>query len=201
MQGFTVQSLPKFEMNQLEAIMETAAFSDSALSLISSPVDPVKLINDFLAADLFVDAIVLLSMGLPTRESIWWAYLCLSDNDIESDISEHNKKDLDLVKQWVFDPSENLRLVIAKLVDQNNLQQPIDWLKVAVFWSGDNIAPPGKLEIQPQPLMPNEGAQNAIKLHLYQQEDLADSAKTSLLKGFHIANGGNGMIQAQKEAS
>lgn len=111
-----------------------------------------KLLNE----QNFLDAIQFLAHGLSTKDSVSWAY------QIIRSVQKENSPELGLVDNWLNDPSEKNCTLCGENAEKFN--DPITWLRLAVFWSGKNISTQKDVKVVPDPNLTGHGVSTAIIL-------------------------------------
>jgi hypothetical protein len=113
-------------------------------------------LKKLLEEENYLDAIQFIAHGLEKKEAIAWAYQCvISAQKIKS-------PELVLVEQWLVNPVEETRLQIGN--QEDNFDNPITWLKSAIFWSGSNISAQKNVVIEPASTLSHHGSTVAIIL-------------------------------------
>jgi len=188
------QHLKKYNHSQLNTIIQELEIPDELRDSIASQSSDVGILNTLISQKHYSAAVKFLALGLPKREAVWWAYICV-------ETVEKNKQDLQTqqalkaTSEWVRQPSEENRQKVEPLAKALELYTPASWAAMAVFWSGENIAPPGRKPVKPAEFMSGHAVSNAIFLAAEESEATDDQLKTFLKQGLHICMGGNGRIQ------
>ncbi|MCL9783146.1 hypothetical protein M9194_17090 [Vibrio sp. S4M6] len=108
--------------------------SEDAVALITEDMSAPESIESLKQAELNFDLIQFLAHGLPVRESIWWASLCL---DMRSDVwSPIQMQCVNTARDWVKSPSEELRRKAELFANRLEQNCGPSWLAQAVFWNG-----------------------------------------------------------------
>lgn len=112
--------------------------------LLVPGITSVNFLEQLLRNKFYSQAISFLAYGLPIREGVWWAYLAVVDiigADKNNNLTSSNV--LEFVKQWAYNPVENLRVAIAGSVADIVDNTPLYELAQAVICSDgahDHIA-------------------------------------------------------------
>jgi len=187
------QQVKKFNRAKLSEIILELECDSAQTEQLQAINNETMILTQLIDQDQIELAVKFLALGLPKRESIWWAYLCA--NHAEHNTAELNTQNLlRIAQQWIRDPSEELRRQSHDLAQALELYTPMSWTGMAIFWSGSNIAPKGKPEVQPDYFMSDHAVINAITLSSETDESPHDQLKVYLKQGLHIAMGGNGKI-------
>lgn len=189
--------------DQLQKVNVQAAvtqFPQLALSMalneqVQNSDDAICLLHQFLKARHFHAFAGFLALGLPLRELVWWAYLaCLSAevSTASTDVLEA----LTYLRDWVYTQDHEHGLALQQRLATLPRFALTRWAALAVWWSGDNIASPEAPPVKPSPLMAKIAAWNAIRLGGERLKPSAEKFPQLLLQGVHIANHGNGHLNA-----
>ncbi len=130
-------------------------FNELSSSLLDVDLVTSIFMNELVQHDLYADAVQFLAHGLEKQKAILWAYHCLRKPDVT-----HSK--LELIKLWIQEPTEEIRLQCAE--HSNDFKDPLTWLGLAVFWSGDNISMQKDVIIEPVSTLSAHGVATALIL-------------------------------------
>ena len=185
--------LKKFAYQNLQTIVSALPLNEAqGEALLKQPSDLAAL-NHLLEAQAFLPAIKLLALGLPKRESVWWAYLCAFDAEGSSNCLK-TQSALRASSLWVHDPSEANREKAHTAAESLELYTASSWAAMAAFWSGDNIAPKDRPAVCPSPFMAGEAVFNAVTIAANAHTEVINTYKNYLRRALHIAMGGSGRI-------
>lgn len=154
---------------------------------------PEVSINHLIEAGLFADAIKLLALGLPKRESVWWACLCARALQ-NPQTDENNVKALAATESWVKNPNEERRQVCKELSERTKYKTPASWAATAATWCHGSLAAPGEPTIEP----PDHLYAHAVAGSVTLAAVLSDPVNPDKLfmryiqQGLSLARGGNG---------
>jgi predicted component of type VI protein secretion system len=81
-----------------------------------------------------------LAFALPKRCGVWWAVQCVQSPD--SAAVDDDPEILEIVTQWVKQPSEELRRKAMEAAEAVEMSTASAWAGVAAFWSHGSMAPP-----------------------------------------------------------
>src|SRR5690606_2912055 len=87
-------------------------------------------------------------LGLPKRESVWWACLCARDIH-GPQVDEDNTSALVAAESWVKSPSEERRLNCKLYGEKTRYKTPASWAATAAAWSHGSLSGPGEPTIEP----------------------------------------------------
>lgn len=143
--------------------------------------------------ELNFDLVQLLAHGLPVRESIWWASLCL---DIRiSEWSPSQVQCINTAKEWVKSPGEELRRKAELFANRLEQNCGPSWLAQAVFWNGSGSIVSADLPaVLPDPNLYAKAVSGAINhaAALPQWEGTNKYYQQAFSMALSIATGGNG---------
>ena len=186
------QTIVKFNVENIHNMIEYLNIEKSLEAILLTLKSDVCIIEYLQQQQHYKQAVLLLALGLPKRESIWWAYRC-------SLLSEKNKdclitqEALAVVKSWVHDPDDNKRRRAGRLGKKLEYYTPASWAATAVFWSGGNIENDDRPEVEADDSMCAEAVSNAIAISAHKADmDINDAFQLFLTQGLHIGMGGNG---------
>jgi len=135
-------------------LLTRAALEEPALELVDPAGSLESLYNACLTKEHFSSAIRLIAGVLPTRESIWWAWVSVryatqADGGKAPTAAEHDA--LTAVEQWVVRPEDAARRKAWDAGNEAGLDSPIGIVTAAVFLSGTTLGPPGGTPVPPPP--------------------------------------------------
>lgn len=186
-------SLKKFSHDTLDKILAELELPSELTPLINQESNDMAILSKLIETQHFPAAVKFLALGLPKREAVWWAYLCAQDVEgNNNDLKTQNA--LKATSEWVRQPTEDNRRKAGPSAEALELYTPSSWAAMAAFWSGDNIAAPGRPAVTPPPFMAGEAVSNAVVLAASKKPEPAEAYKIYLKQGLHIAMGGNGKI-------
>lgn len=141
------------------------------------------------------DAVAFLAHGLPKREAVWWACLC-----VRSALGDpHQARDLEilgLAEAWVQDPSDSNRRAAMAAAEASEFKTPACWAAVAAFWSGGSLAPADLPEVPPADNLTGKAVVAAVMMAVAvgDPDKMAERYRQLLARGVDIARGGNGNV-------
>jgi hypothetical protein len=127
--------LVKIAEKKAAALARDAELSKDARKLLGADSAPQPFIEELLAAELFEDVILLLAQGLPKREAVWWACLCLWRLCGMRPKAEE-KPLLQSAVGWVVEPDEDKRRAAQAQAEKADPKLPARWLGLAVAADG-----------------------------------------------------------------
>lgn len=131
-----------------------AICSRLGLDVERSPVlQPGMSAQDFLGALVaqrqYLDAVTFMASALPTREAVWWSYVCVREPRGDAAVSDTDAAALAAALAWVCEPTEHNRRAAKDAADATELATPAGLVGLAVFFSGGSIAPPDVPAVEP----------------------------------------------------
>lgn len=135
-------------------LLERAEPEAEALALLNPQHTLEQLYVTWMSSEHVVSAIRLIAAVLPTRESIWWAwvsarYATQMEGGRAPTAKEHVT--LNAVEQWIVRPDDAARRAAWDAGEKSGLDAPIGLVAMAVFLSGTTIAPPSVPPVPPPP--------------------------------------------------
>lgn len=180
-----------------EQVIKRFKAGDDAVALVNEDMDVAQAITALQENDLHLDLTNFIAHGLPVRESIWWAAICLEQR---MDIwNPHQKQCIEIAKDWVRSPSEELRRKAELFANRLNTSCGPSWLAQAVFWNGSgSIVAPEMPMVKPDADLYAKAVGGAINHSsaIPDWDGREEFYKNAFDYAINIANGGNG-----KEAS
>jgi len=135
-------------------LLERTAPEKAALALLNPQHTLEQLYVTWMGSEHVVSAIRLIAAVLPTRESIWWAwvsarYATQMEGGKAPSADEHAT--LTAVEQWIVRPDDAARRAAWDAGEKSGLDTPVGLVATAVFLSGTTIAPPSVPPVPPPP--------------------------------------------------
>lgn len=187
------ENLLKFDHQGLTAIYDELDLNPQLAEQVKTYTNELQALHCLLEHQQFDAAIHLLAFGLPIREAIWWAYVCIEEFESQKDdILVQNC--LKSISRFVHEPSEDARYHAEACADALSLYSASSWAAMAVFYSGDNIAPADKPAVVPTEFMAGQAVANAIIINASAAPCRNTYLRHCIKSGLHIAMGGNGKI-------
>lgn len=187
------RKLKKFNIAEIDLMLAELEISEALRKQADQQKSELAIINLFMETGNMDAAIRFLALGLPKRESIWWAHICAelhegNQNNLKTQQALRNSE------AWVMAPNENHRQTAKVLADTLELYTPASWVNMAIFWESGSIAPPDKPAVYAPFFMSGHACANAIIMAADASEEHLTCKKRFLKRGLHIAMGGNGKI-------
>ncbi|HEY8570567.1 DUF6931 family protein [Microbulbifer sp.] len=194
--------LVKVHATTAKELLQFVDISEEATDCLVPDTAPEVSINRLMDSGFFADAIKLLALGLPKRESVWWACLCA--REIHSpQTDEDNGKALVAAENWVKNPTEERRLTCKKYAEKTKYKTPASWAATAASWSHGSLAGPEDPMIEPPAHLYAHAVAGSITLAAVVSNPVnpEKSFQRFLQQGLSLARGGNGKISSQDVAS
>jgi len=185
--------LVKVEATTASELLQHIEITDEGRPYLVPDTAPEVSILRLMDAACYADAIKLLALGLPKRESVWWA--CLSTRDIQTAATdENNIKALVATESWVKKPSEDRRLICKQLGEMTGHKTPASWAATAASWCHGSLSAPGEPAIEP----PSHLYAHAVAGSVILAASISDPVNPELAfvrylqQGLNLARGGSG---------
>lgn len=145
-------------------VCQHAGLSATATKLLTDQSRPEEFFDLLVDQELYDDAIRMAAHGMPKREAVWWACLCLwelyrPEPPAAVDAALH------AAVRWLRDPTEPHRR-LAETAGQACMDHPAGLVALAAFYSRGSITPPGLPEVAPQPQLTGKMVTTALLLAL-----------------------------------
>jgi hypothetical protein len=163
--------------------------TEESVKLLESPVTPSQFMTGLIQARSFVDAVKYLAHALNTEDAIMWAGLCVRSGLGEA-VSKPISDALMAAEACLNQSNEaNQRLAEAAAAKLNNDKSGAEFVGLAAFWSGGNMAPEGLPPVETPPGLVATAASCAVMLAATngEPEKTAERYKTFLSRGILIA--------------
>lgn len=135
-------------------LLERAAPDEPALVLLNPQHTLEQLYFTWMNSEHVISAVRLIAAVLPTRESIWWAWVSAryaTQMDGGKAPSAKDHATLTAVEQWIVRPDDAARRATWEAGEKSGLDSAIGLVATAVFLSGTTIAPPHVPPVPPPP--------------------------------------------------
>jgi hypothetical protein len=126
--------------------------SEKARGLVQPKISPIDYLRILDSSELFADGVRFAAYALPSRAAIWWGSLC-AWSIYRPKPPEKIATTLNAVTAWVQEPDEQSRRAAEEVINIAGLDTPAGGLAAAVFFTGENIAPPTQPEVKPKPYL------------------------------------------------
>jgi hypothetical protein len=111
---------------------------EEAKAHLSGEPTPLEFVNQLVRARLYADITRFLAYGLPKREAVWWACLCVR-NVPACCGDEIAAEAIQAAEAWVKNPSEENRQAALTAGSKHDFEMPgapAAWTAMAAGWSG-----------------------------------------------------------------
>ena len=135
-------------------LLERCAPDEPAMALVTPTATLDSLYSGWMQAEQYASAIRLIAAVLPSRESIWWAWVStrhatLTEGGTPATAKGHTA--LTAVERWVVQPDDTARRAAWDAGNAAGLDNPIGMVTAAVFLSGTTVAPAHVPPVPPPP--------------------------------------------------
>src|SRR3990167_572276 len=123
----TLPKLKKYNTALLPNIIAELEIPSELFDKIQLCPNEMDVFNQLVDAKELDQAVKFLALGLPKREAVWWAYICVEQ--AEKNIQDPKMQGaFKLINDWVRAPTEELRRAAKKIADVLELYTPISWV-------------------------------------------------------------------------
>lgn len=136
------EKLVKVSVPTAAALCRGLPLSAPARQLLGADLEPQAYVDLLVKEQLFLDAIRVLSRGLPPREAVFWACLCTRQLLPCPRQTLDQQAALRAAAAWVLQPSEPSRLAAREAGEKAKLSTPAGCAALAAFWSADHTSDP-----------------------------------------------------------
>lgn len=159
---------------------------------LSGEPEPHEFVNKLIRARLFNDATRFLAYGLPKRQAVWWAYLCVKAVPVCC-ADEIAAEAMHAAEVWIENPSEEnceAALVAGSKHDFKIPTAPAAWTAMAAGWSSGEIVATNDEVPAPTGYLTAHAVSGAIILAVITEPNQAKEVYRKFLKtGVQIAQG------------
>ncbi|ROS00049.1 hypothetical protein EDC56_2683 [Sinobacterium caligoides] len=187
----------KIKAKTTAELIENFQLSDEAETIVMPEVPPHESIMSLLEGEHYLDAIKLISHGLPKREAVWWACIATRQSQTKETPPLHIKALLS-AERWVQKPTEENRKLASKLAAESKYQSAASWAATAAYWSAGSIAPVGEPDVPPPEHLYAHAVAGSVALAAAEgdEEGLKSRYVTLITQGIDLANGGQGRLSS-----
>ncbi|MEM7394910.1 MAG: FHA domain-containing protein, partial [Verrucomicrobiota bacterium] len=163
---------PAFQMPEEEPVLTAASIcSDLELDiesadLLDQQVEPEDYVDRLAGQELYKDAVRVLARWMSKRAAVWWCYQCVQKT-YNGDIPDEEASALATARKWVVKPSEEVAQMAQWVAERAGNAGPGSWTALAVFFSGESLAPPNMPAVAPEARLTSSGVVNALILAAY----------------------------------
>jgi hypothetical protein len=177
------QRLPTYRPTQRGAreIAAEVKLTEPARAVLAGVNEPGLFLAQIIEKRLYPDAVRFTAHRLPKASSVWWGCLCAWEVS-RGALSPAAEAVFKCIMSWLGEPTEELRREAEKLADAVGADTPAGMLALAVFMSGDSIAPPDLPKVTPKAHLSASLVANAVLL----ASRLGDSGETALQRQFLV---------------
>jgi hypothetical protein len=165
---------------------------EEAKAHLSGGPMPHEFVDRLVRARLYADAMRFLAYGLPKREAVWWACLCVRSVPICCS-DEIAAEAIQAAEAWVKNPSEENREAALTAGGKHNFEMPgapAAWTAMAAGWSAGAATGDDETVEVPAEHLTAHAASGAIILAAGAEPDRAEEVSRKFLEtGVQIAQG------------
>ena len=136
---------------------------EESLQLFRPSHTPEEFFQVLTDNNLFADAIRILSLYLPKRQAIYWAYRAV-DEVFPRDLTSEERAALDVTMTWLKDPSEENRRAAMAIAEKLEFANAASLVAAAACWSEGSMAPAEFDEVPPDPKLTAQMAAAAMSM-------------------------------------
>jgi hypothetical protein len=165
---------------------------EEAKKHLSGKPMPHEFVNRLVRERFYADTIRFLAYGLPKREAVWWACLCVR-NVPACFGDEIAAEAMQSAEAWVKDPSEEKREIALTAGGRHNFEMPgapAAWTAMAAGWSvGATATTNDDLSAAPEQLTAHAASGAIILASTVESEKAKEMYRKFLETGVQIAQG------------
>ena len=194
-----MNELKKFLFQKSHQIFNRFKLSEQAAKVCAGKVTSIDAIDALNKEKCHYELIQFLAHGLPAREAVWWASLCLLTR--KDDWNRFQQQAIVAAQDWVKMPDEDMRRRCEHFANKLTLKCAPSWLVQAVFWNGSgSIVAPELPDTLPDPNLFPKAIAGAINLAaaMPQWDHTEKFQQFAVHSGIDIAKGGRGQLSVKK---
>ncbi|HZF33510.1 MAG TPA: hypothetical protein VE914_06895 [Candidatus Angelobacter sp.] len=193
--------LKKITAKQAREICDQFEMAAAAKALLNDQISPDGLLDLLMEHGHLVDAIKLLSFGLPKREAVWWGAQCVRSS-LPADAPAKSSEALKAAEAWVYKPTEENRWAAKDTAERAGMDKPAGWPGMGAFWSGGSMVAAHLPQMLPGPAFTANAVSGAILMAaaLDDPQRIMELYKLSIEDGIDIAKGGTGKRRPRGDA-
>lgn len=168
---------------------ELAGLGDEAKALLQPAHGPRAYLRVLVDGEMFPDAVRFLAHALPTREGIWWAWVC-ARRVAGAEPPPKLRGALDATERWITQPTDENRRAAMRMAEVATLGTPAGCAALAVFFSGGSIAPPEQPAVPPPGFVSAKAIAGAVTLAAVQPDpaQAAEKFRAFLAQGLDVVD-------------
>ncbi|MBC7843184.1 MAG: hypothetical protein H7099_12765 [Gemmatimonadaceae bacterium] len=126
-------------------VVERAGVLDAWHEISHRTDDPTGLVEALASAGLATEAIRCIAVAVPSRQSIWWAWVSARHTLVGATAdgakeSPRMQELLDMIEQWIAAPDATKRRAIWEVAQALGIKHPVTLCAAATWFSGGSIA-------------------------------------------------------------
>jgi hypothetical protein len=173
----------------LGVVCAASELSPEGLALLSPELDAPAFLQQLIEEQNFADAIAFLAHALPTREAVWWAWLCARDA-VGDAPAPAVAGALAAIHAWIADPSDMHRRGALDAAQPAGFTTAVGCTALAVFLTGDTLGPATAPPAPPGEYAAAKAIAGAVHLAATTEPipDLSARYTTFVQRGLELAN-------------
>ncbi len=140
----------KKDRRTTEQIVAVCRLSDEARECFQPGQTPNAFLSLLIQREFYLDALRFTAHKLEKRAAVWWAALCLWDQE-RPQPNEAADAAFQAVVDWVRDPNEGNRRAADAVGIAAGINTPVGMLGLAIYFSEGSISLPDCPEVKPEP--------------------------------------------------
>jgi len=132
-------------------------------ALLREGMPPEEFVEALVAHKQYITGVDFMAHALPARDAVWWGCLCLQHACGDS-LSAADRAACRAAVQWVVQPNEWHRAAALAPAQAAGPASPAAGLAMAVFQTGEDVAPPNAPPMAPGPFAPAKAVAGAVKM-------------------------------------
>jgi hypothetical protein len=139
------------------------SLKQEASALLRSGMSPEEFAEALVAGKQYITGIDFMAHALPARDAVWWGCLCLQ-HAYGDNLPPAEREACRAAVQWVVQPTDSNRAAVLVPAQMAGVASVAGGLAMAVYQTGENVAPPHMPPAAPQPFAPAKAVAGAIKM-------------------------------------
>lgn len=142
---------------------EPLDLEEDSLRLLLPAMTTDEFISQLIENGQFADAIRVLSIYLPKRDSIFWGHQSVQ-LALGANLSKVEQDAMDSVLAFLKDPTEENRRQTHAAAEATQFHSGASWVALSAFWSEGSIAPAGLPEVPPDENLCGQAVSGALMM-------------------------------------
>lgn len=187
--------LRKLYAADLDKVLAVSRLKPTAMALIADCRTVPDALQSLEDGGMARQAVRLVAYGLPQREAVWWACMCVR-HTAPVTLADPDRAALEAAEAWVRRPSDEAREAAALRAEGAETKSPEVWAAKAVAWSAASAMPSDPRRRSPSGKVPGAAVVSAVVLASLRKTPTVSQAYLHrfLQSGRDIASGGSGRL-------